>query len=150
MQDSLANYLFDPFDGGIKGMLTNFIDILRRMAAEMAASSIFDFIGGAATKSAGSGGFLGAIGGFFSKLGKRAAGGPVGAGMPYLVGELGPELFVPNVSGYVQPNGGGGVSMNVSIDARGATNPAQMLVAMKLAKDAAIAQIRDQQKRGRR
>lgn len=35
----------------------------------------------------------------------RAIGGPVFAGMPYLVGERGPELFVPNgVSGNIVPN----------------------------------------------
>ncbi len=35
----------------------------------------------------------------------RAAGGPVTAGRPYLVGERGPELMVPNTSGSVIPNG---------------------------------------------
>lgn len=32
------------------------------------------------------------------------AGGPVIAGMPYIVGEKRPELFVPNQSGYVHPS----------------------------------------------
>ena len=31
----------------------------------------------------------------------RASGGPVGAGQPYLVGEQGPEMIVPNQAGYV-------------------------------------------------
>ncbi len=31
----------------------------------------------------------------------RATGGPVAGGMPYRVGELGPELFVPNTSGWI-------------------------------------------------
>jgi chromosome segregation ATPase len=35
----------------------------------------------------------------------RAAGGPVQAGSPYLVGEDGPELFVPTGSGTIVPNG---------------------------------------------
>lgn len=35
-------------------------------------------------------------------------GGPVSGGMPYLVGERGPELFVPNQSGQIIPNGAGG------------------------------------------
>jgi hypothetical protein len=35
----------------------------------------------------------------------RAGGGPVVAGVPYLVGELGPELFVPERSGSIVPNG---------------------------------------------
>ena len=35
---------------------------------------------------------------------ERAAGGPVASGIPYLVGEVGPELFVPNQSGKIIPN----------------------------------------------
>jgi hypothetical protein len=35
----------------------------------------------------------------------RAAGGPVTAGRGYLVGEEGPELFVPSMSGAIVPNG---------------------------------------------
>ena len=37
----------------------------------------------------------------------KAGGGPVGAGMPYVVGERGPEVFVPNVNGTIMPNRGG-------------------------------------------
>jgi hypothetical protein len=43
--------------------------------------------------------------------GKRAGGGPVSMGGAYLVGEGGPELFVPNSNGYVVPNGGSGGGM---------------------------------------
>jgi hypothetical protein len=35
---------------------------------------------------------------------KREAGGPIQAGQPYLVGEAGPELIIPNASGKVIPN----------------------------------------------
>jgi hypothetical protein len=40
----------------------------------------------------------------------RAEGGPVSANSPYIVGEQGPELFVPGASGSIVPNGqfGGG------------------------------------------
>ena len=44
----------------------------------------------------------------------RAVGGPVTAGSPYIVGERGPELFMPNASGTIIPNGslgGGGSSL---------------------------------------
>ncbi|MGE3621640.1 MAG: tape measure protein [Acidimicrobiia bacterium] len=34
----------------------------------------------------------------------RARGGPVTAGVPYLVGERGPELFLPAISGMILPN----------------------------------------------
>jgi hypothetical protein len=52
----------------------------------------------------------------------RAAGGPVRAGSPYLVGEMGPELFVPKRSGTIVPNGeaGGGITVVVN----GALDPA--------------------------
>jgi hypothetical protein len=43
----------------------------------------------------------------------RAAGGPVSAGSPYLVGERGPELFVPSQSGSISPNGAGVTVHNV-------------------------------------
>lgn len=49
-------------------------------------------------------GGLGAITGGFAALGKRAAGGPVTANRPYIVGELGPELIIPGASGTVIPN----------------------------------------------
>lgn len=35
---------------------------------------------------------------------RRAGGGPVMAGEPYIVGEHRPELFVPNQSGYIHPS----------------------------------------------
>ncbi|MFG1290627.1 phage tail tape measure protein [Xanthobacter versatilis] len=37
-------------------------------------------------------------------IGHRATGGPVDASSPYLVGERGPELFVPRESGRIVPN----------------------------------------------
>jgi hypothetical protein len=36
--------------------------------------------------------------------GRRAGGGPVESGLPYVVGERGPELFVPGASGTIVPN----------------------------------------------
>ena len=54
------------------------------------------------------GGVGGAVGGALGKVGLRADGGPVSAGRPYIVGENGPELFVPRNGGNIVPNGGGG------------------------------------------
>ena len=54
-----------------------------------------------------------------------ANGGPVGMRKPYIVGEQGPELFVPNQSGNIIPNhdlagvGGGSTSVVVNVDASG-------------------------------
>lgn len=49
----------------------------------------------------------------------RAAGGPVTAGRPYIVGEQGPEMFVPSTSGTIIPSGsmgagGGDRNLNVT------------------------------------
>lgn len=63
------------------------------------------------------------IGTFLS--GMRAEGGPVNAGGAYMVGEKGPELFVPHASGSIVPNnkmsgggsGSGGVTVNYNIAA---------------------------------
>ena len=68
-------------------------------------------------------GLTGGTGGFFGKaLGydKRAAGGPVKGGSPYIVGEKGPELFVPGSSGNIVPNHEmGGANIVVNVDASG-------------------------------
>lgn len=52
--------------------------------------------------------------------GSKASGGPIEAGMPYWVGEQGPELVVPRSSGTVIPNGKVGGGDHYFIDARGA------------------------------
>lgn len=50
-----------------------------------------------------------------SAAGNRATGGSVHAGMPYVVGEKRPELFVPNQSGRIIPGmGGGGITININ------------------------------------
>jgi hypothetical protein len=49
----------------------------------------------------------------------RASGGPVMGGMPYIVGERGPELFTPGTSGTITPNGAMGGN-NITINVQGA------------------------------
>ena len=52
-------------------------------------------------------------------LNARATGGPVSQNQPYLVGERGPEMFVPNTNGAIVPNnklGGGNVTVNLIED----------------------------------
>ena len=66
------------------------------------------------------------IGNVLRGLPFMAMGGPVSAGSPYVVGEKGPELFVPHASGTIVPNhkmgssgggGSGGVTVNYNIAA---------------------------------
>ena len=118
IQSSFADFLFDPFKNGLKGMLSGFLNLIRRMIAEAAAATILQSLFGGFI---GQGGFLGALAG---ALIPRAMGGSVSAGTPYLVGERGPEMFVPGTSGNIVPNnkmGGVTVSPVYNIDARGAS-----------------------------
>jgi len=68
-------------------------------------------------------GFFSALAGTFTG-GKRALGGSVSANTPYMVGERGPELFVPGAQGNIVPNhamGGGASNIVVNVDATGSS-----------------------------
>ena len=54
-------------------------------------------------EGSGIGGLLGGAGSGLLGLPGRATGGPVAPGRAYVVGERGPELFVPTSSGRVEP-----------------------------------------------
>ena len=58
----------------------------------------------------------------------RAVGGPVLGGTPYLVGEMGPELFVPNQGGgtIIPNNRMGGSNINITVNAGMGANGAQI------------------------
>ena len=72
---------------------------------------------GATAPGVPSGMFLGIGGG----IQPRAEGGPVTGGRPYIVGENGPELFVPGMSGGIIPNSGvTGGGANITINVQGA------------------------------
>ena len=91
------------------------------------------------------------LGEFFKGFGGRAMGGPVSSNTPYMVGERGPELFVPNGAGSIVPNnklGGGGVTVvqNISIDSR--SDRASIMAAMNQAKEQAKAEIYRSMKSG--
>ena len=51
-------------------------------------------------------------------LSQRQHGGPVSAGRPYIVGEAGPEMFVPSGSGRIEPNSSSGATVDPRILAR--------------------------------
>lgn len=67
-----------------------------------------------------SGSWIGSLFGFFGSLVGLQGGGGVSAGTPYLVGEAGPELFVPAAAGSIVPMSNVGGDTYYSIDARGA------------------------------
>jgi phage-related minor tail protein len=81
---------------------------LNEIAAHAVQSGISNLFGGGGGSGGGSG--LGSligqtIGALFGLPG-RATGGPVGPGRAYLVGERGPEVFVPTSSGRIETGTG--------------------------------------------
>jgi hypothetical protein len=70
-----------------------------------------------------------ATGGRRFDLPGRAGGGRVSGGSSYLVGEMGPELFMPGRGGNIVPNdrlGGGGTNITINVTAGMGTNGAQV------------------------
>ncbi|PZR10375.1 tape measure protein [Roseomonas gilardii] len=100
--------------------------LLQDIARIIARKTITEPLGNAVStglNSLGASSWMDGIGSWLGGL-FRAEGGPVTAGQPYIVGERGPEWFVPDRGGTVLPNGtaptGASVTTNITIDARGA------------------------------
>lgn len=87
----------------------SFGDVLKGLAAQILSAGLLNIISGGAFGVA-FGSSLGGLGKVFG--GARANGGPVSMGKSYLVGERGPELFVPQASGYINPNTSSGGTGN--------------------------------------
>ena len=90
---------------------------------EIAAAAVRGGIGSVL----GGGGLAGVLTGLLGLPG-RATGGPVSPGRAYLVGERGPEVFVPTSSGQVAVPGGGArdVRVAITINAGSGDAPAAM------------------------
>ena len=97
------------FGEAIKDMAKSVIDSLIKMMVQYwLVQPLFNAIGGALGMPT-TGGATG-----------KAIGGSVQSGQPYMVGERGPEMFVPNSQGSIVPNnrmgGGSGVVVNQTIN----------------------------------
>ena len=106
--------LVDAIQGAIQGTKTlgevasNVFSQISRTLLQFGVNSLLSAIPGPIGKAFGGG---------------AADGGPIKGGKTYLVGERGPELFTPGVSGMVTPNHalGGGTSIVVNVDASGSS-----------------------------
>ena len=102
--------LVDAIEGAINGTKT-LGDVARSVFTQIQRSliqfGVNAFLGG-----------LPGVGQFF-----RANGGPVSSGKSYMVGERGPEMFVPNTGGRIVPNSDMGSATNVvvNVDASGSS-----------------------------
>ena len=131
MQESFSDVFYDQMKGKLesfKDYFSAFLDTMQRAWADIMGQMMTQWIFGQDMKGGGmlsqawsfiSGALGGVSGGgntatslSSARWSPRAAGGPVSVGSPYLVGERGPELFVPNKSGNIIPDknlaGGGG------------------------------------------
>jgi hypothetical protein len=88
----------DSLHDFVQGALQDLAKLLARLAIVGVLKAAI--MGGAFGGGALAHGFLGLLEG-------RASGGPVRGGRPYMVGERGPEMFVPSGSGTIIPSGGG-------------------------------------------
>lgn len=95
---------------------------------DMAGNWISDVVGGIISGGASGTKAATVPAGFNIFGGPRAEGGDVSPGRWYMVGEDGPEPFVPSVPGTIYPNGTqlGGSTTNIYADLRGATPEAVM------------------------
>lgn len=113
--DNLAKNTMKNMSDGLMGVVKGTVklkDAFRNMALDIISQMIQMFVIDKIT-----GGFLS----FAKGITGKAIGGPVQSGQPYMVGERGPEMFVPNQSGSIVPNNkmGGGVTVINNVDARG-------------------------------
>ena len=92
---------------------------LRRVAltalADIAAGALKTDLGGGSSGGGLLGSLASSIGGLVSGKPGRATGGPVSAGSAYVVGERGPEMFVPTAAGRIEPPGSGRGAVNVTV-----------------------------------
>lgn len=97
-------------------------------------------------------GVTGIIKGIF---GMRADGGPVSANSPFIVGEEGPEIFVPHASGTIVPNhkmgsagGGGGSTVNITYNIQSGVSRAELAPILESERKRLKAEIPDMVRRG--
>lgn len=129
-------------------------DDLKRVAlaamAEIATASLralFRSQGGGAGLGAGLlGGISSLVSGLLGVPG-RSHGGPVSGGRGYMVGERGPELFVPGASGRVEPIGRGGprdVRVSIAVQSPNPGDPAVLRQSSRQVARAVRSALRDE------
>jgi tape measure domain-containing protein len=129
-QEALASF----FQNIAKSFLDMATEIIAQMVIMYAFKQLLGLFGGGATGIGSVGNFSGAFSGTAASfnpssfgmglLPGRAKGGPVSSGQTYMVGERGPELFVPGRSGTIVANdkmGGGNTNVVVNVDAKGSS-----------------------------
>lgn len=114
----------------LKRVAFNALNEIASHALQSGISSLFGGAGGGGGSGGGLGNLIGQSLGALFGLPGRATGGPVSPGRAFLVGERGPEVFVPTSSGRIETgNAGQGRDVRVAIQLavpRGTAAPAAM------------------------
>lgn len=161
LSDSIGSSFEGAMMSAVRGTMS-VKDAFRTMAADIIAELYRVFVvkqitGFISNAIMGSMGYTPVQGGGYTmrpRARPKAVGGPVSAGSPYLVGERGPELIVPNRSGTVIPNnklGGGAVVVNQTINVTTGvqqTVRAEIRQLMPQIADSAKAAVSDAKRRG--
>ena len=122
LQDAFAQFFFDPFEEGLDGLLNNFTRIIQQMIGQAIAADFASMLG---LPGAGKGGNVAGLAGALGKVfgGFFADGGRPDAHKISVVGESGPELFIPDgARGNVVPlrsgSNRGSVTQNIYVQGR--------------------------------
>lgn len=132
--DALADFVMSGFQN-VEDLKRAFSDLFAQLAKDILSLIIRILVMKAIAGIMGEGNFASAVGGAVggaaagAATAGRAAGGPVTMGRPYLVGERGPELFVPGTSGAIAPQAPG-APPQVNLTINNVTDPAQARAAM--------------------
>lgn len=110
-QGAFADFFADILDGtkSVKDAFADMGKSILRAVNQLVAQDIAKKIFGSFGSGSGGGGIGNIIGEFFKGIfgGAKAEGGPVTPGKGYIVGENGPEWFMPKTAGTIVPNGAG-------------------------------------------
>ena len=119
--EKLAGQFTASFGQGMSNVVVQgekLVDVLKNIGKLLLSSAIQIGIQALLTGGLGGKGFFGDEGGLFGKIFNRQRGGSVLGNTPYMVGEVGPELFVPSSKGTIIPNrdlmGAGATNINLS------------------------------------
>lgn len=103
IQDAFADFLFDPFEDGLRGLAFAFANTLKKIAAEILANIIITQFFKALQNVGGPVGAFASAG--LGAIGSSQSGQPIGSRETRLVGEQGPELFRPRTAGSITRSG---------------------------------------------
>ena len=102
LEDGLAQSITRGVTDGADGALSAFTSLLQQMALKALQTNLSSILSGALGGLGGALSGIPVIGGLFPA---RERGGTVTQGRSYLVGERGPELFTPGLTGSIAPAG---------------------------------------------